>query len=399
LPPRQKSLRILGSRGIPAAHGGFETFAERLALYLVQRGWRVIVYCQEKGTGPAVEDTWQGVHRVRIQVPHRDPFGTVVFDWRSIAHAVRHDDLCLTLGYNTAVFCARLRLNGLRNLINMDGVEWKRSKWSRTAKGWFYLNDWFGCWIGNHLIADNPEIETLLSTRVRTSKITMIPYGADQLVHVPSEPLERFGVAPGQYLTLVARPEPENSVLPLVAAFSRRRRGVKLVLLGDLDTTVQYHASVLGAASDEVVFAGPVYDRGTVQALRFHCSAYLHGHRVGGTNPSLVEAMGAGNPVIAFDSPFNRWVAGDGAVYFTSEDEADLRISQMIADPTLRRKLARYAGARYAEQFSWHGALAQYEELLERWLLQPESLTVRPSVPPGVSEQAALRSESGKEGG
>jgi glycosyltransferase involved in cell wall biosynthesis len=374
---RQKSLRILGTRGIPAAHGGFETFAERLALYLVQRGWRVVVYCQEHGDGPIVEDTWQGIQRVRIPVRQPDPIGTVVFDWRSIAHAVRHDDLCLTLGYNTAVFCARLRINGVRNLINMDGVEWKRSKWSRSAKAWFYLNDWFGCWIGNHLIADNPEIKSLLSSRVRSSKISMIPYGADELVQLSSAPLSRFGVEPGGYLTLIARPEPENSILPLVSAFSRRRREMKLVVLGDLDDRVPYHAAVKAAASDQVVFAGAIYDREIVQALRFYCSAYLHGHRVGGTNPSLVEAMGAGNAVIAFDSPFNRWVAGNAALYFLSEDEADEHITQLIVDPQRRARIAQAIGLRFAEQFSWHGALAQYEELLERWI--PDSPRALPA--------------------
>lgn len=103
-----KTLRILGTRGVPAAHGGFETFAEYLALYLVKQGWRVVVYCQEDGTGPVFEDSWQGVERVRIPVEAQGPKGTIVFDWQATLHAARHKDLCLTLGYNTAVFCAVL---------------------------------------------------------------------------------------------------------------------------------------------------------------------------------------------------------------------------------------------------------------------------------------------------
>ena len=152
------TLRILGTRGVPAAHGGFETFAEQLALYLVRRGWRVIVYCQEDGTGPISEDTWQGIERVTIPVSQSGPKGTILFDWKSIRHAGQHRDLCLTLGYNTAVLCAWLRLKGVRNLFNMDGMEWRRAKWGKPAKTWFWMNEWAACWLGNHLVADHPEI-------------------------------------------------------------------------------------------------------------------------------------------------------------------------------------------------------------------------------------------------
>ncbi|MBI2733759.1 MAG: DUF1972 domain-containing protein, partial [Aquabacterium sp.] len=167
-----KTLRILGTRGIPAAHGGFETFAEHLALYLRDRGWRVIVYCQEVGQAPTVHDTWQGIERVRISVPGDNSLSTMRFDWLSILDAAKHDDLCLTLGYNTAIFNAVLRLKGIPNIFNMDGIEWIRAKWSKPAKTWFWMNDWFGCWLGNHLIADNPAIKTHLMTRVPADKIT-----------------------------------------------------------------------------------------------------------------------------------------------------------------------------------------------------------------------------------
>ena len=107
-----RTLRILGTRGVPAAHGGFETFAEYLSLYLVRKGWRVIVYCQEFGNGPLLNDSWQGVERVRIPVRKTSPLGTIIFDWKSVRHAAARGDLCLTLGYNTAVFCALLRIKG-----------------------------------------------------------------------------------------------------------------------------------------------------------------------------------------------------------------------------------------------------------------------------------------------
>src|SRR5262249_25470384 len=129
-----RTLRILGIRGIPAAHGGFETFAEQLALYLVQRGWRVIVYCQDDGHGTIQHDQWRGVERVRIPIAMGGAKGTMLFDWIATRDAARHGDLCLTLGYNTAVFCAMLRARRVPNIINMDGIEWRRAKWGGLAK-------------------------------------------------------------------------------------------------------------------------------------------------------------------------------------------------------------------------------------------------------------------------
>lgn len=249
-----KTLRILGTRGVPAAHGGFETFAEHLALYLVAQGWRVVVYCQEDGTGPVFEDTWQGVERVRIPVAQDGPKGTIVFDWQATAHAARHKDLCLTLGYNTAVFCALLRLKGIPNIINMDGIEWSRMKWGPVAKTWFWLNDWAGCWLGNHLVADHPQIQVHLTSRVRADKITTIPYGADAVSDAPTAPVQALGLVPGQFMTVIARPEPENSLLEIVQGFSAKPRGLQLVVLGNYSEGNAFHCAVKAAASDELDF-------------------------------------------------------------------------------------------------------------------------------------------------
>ena len=364
----QKTLRILGTRGVPAAHGGFETFAEYLSLYLVAQGWRVVVYCQDDGVGPVFEDTWQGVERVHIPVTQEGPKGTIVFDWQATAHAARHKDLCLTLGYNTAVFCALLRLKGIPNLINMDGIEWSRMKWGPVAKLWFWLNDWAGCWLGNHLVADHPEIKVHLTSRVRTDKITMIPYGADAVTTPPTAPVEALGLQPGQFLTVIARPEPENSLLEIVTGFSAKARGLTLVVLGNYDDNNAYHRAVKAAASAEVRFVGAIYDKTVVQALRFHSAAYVHGHQVGGTNPSLVEALGAGNAVIAHDNRFNRWVVGDGATYFSGADGFARCMDALQAEPGSLAALRVAGQTRFTQEFTWQHVLQQYETLLQQHL-------------------------------
>lgn len=365
-----KTLRILGTRGVPAAHGGFETFAEHLALYLVQRGWRVIVYCQLDGTGPVTGDQWQGIDRVNIPVQRGGPAGTIQFDWLATRHAARHQDLCLTLGYNTAMFCALLRLNKVPNVINMDGIEWSRAKWGPVAKAWFWMNDWAGCWLGNHLVADNPEIALHLQTRAPAGKITTIAYGADCLSGLPTDAVVALGLVPGQYMTLVARAEPENSILEVVRGFSAAQRGIKLAVLGRYDDGNPYHRAVRAAASNEVMFLGAIYDKPVVQALRLHSAAYIHGHKVGGTNPSLVEALGAGNAVIAHDNRFNRWVAGPGAAFFDGADNFAAVLSSLLGQPGRLAQMQADSRARFEGGLTWSQILVAYEDLLTRWLPQ-----------------------------
>lgn len=368
-PPMTKTLRILGTHGVPAAYGGFETAAENIALFLVRRGWRVIVYCQAEGNGPVTGDVWQGIERVHVPVSLTGWKGTSMFDWRSIRHACRHHDLCLTFGYNTAVFNLMQRLRGIPNVINMDGIEWSRARWGLAKQAILYVNERIGCVVGNHLIADHPEIETYLRTRAPARKISTLTYGADPVPDAPVAPVHALGLQPGGYLTLVARPIPENSILEIVRGFSAKPRGRQLVLLGDYDAaTDPYRAAVRAAASDEVVFAGAIYDKAVVQALRFHGLAYAHGHTVGGTNPSLVEAMAAANPVIAHDNAYNRWVAGDAALYFDGAEGFSARLDELLGSADLRQRLKRASAARHALEFTWDHVAGQYEQLLQRFL-------------------------------
>lgn len=364
-----KTLRILGTRGIPAQHGGFETFAESLALYLVAQGWAVTVYCQQDGDGEVREDGWQGVRLVHIPVKQGGAAGTIIFDWLSTVHASREDGLVLTLGYNTAVFCLLYRLKGIVNLINMDGIEWKREKWSSIEKTWLYLNERLGCWLGNHLIADHPEIKAHLASRVSPNKITMIPYGAYSIASADESPLSDYRINPGQYALVIARPEPENSILEIVEAFSREHRGINLVVLGKYcPEENEYHKRVVAAASDEVKFIGAIYDKATINALRRYARFYVHGHMVGGTNPSLVEALGASLPILAHDNKFNRWVAGEGAFYFADTAECAGYLDRLCVDDIALLDCRRNSSEQFENRFKWAAVHQQYEQLLEQWL-------------------------------
>lgn len=363
-----KTLQILGTRGVPAKHGGFETFAEKLSLFLVKRGWQVTVFCQEDGDGNSWESTWEGVRRIHIPVSRAGAAGTVIFDWKATRRALSEHGLFLTLGYNTALFNLMQRLRKQKNVINMDGIEWRRDKWGLIAKTWFWLNERAGCWIGNHLVADHPRIKEHLATRVSADKITMIPYGGDEVLSADAGLLTAYGVEPGEFSVIIARPEPENSFLEMVRAFSSKHRGHKLVVLGNFNPDRNaFHKGVMNAASEEVIFPGAIYEAPVVQALRFYSRFYLHGHRVGGTNPSLVEALGAGCAVIAHDNHFNRWVAGPEAAYFKDEAECASLFDRLLADDAALQRMKAASRARFYERFTWEQVLSEYEELLTRW--------------------------------
>lgn len=362
------TVRILGTHGVPANYGGFETAAENIALYLVRKGWRVIVYCQQDGNGPITEDVWRGIERVHIPVDLPGWRGTSKFDWLSIKHACQFKDIHLTLGYNTGIYNFWQRLKGIPNVINMDGIEWSRSRWGFTKQAILYINERFAAAYGNMLIADHPEIEKYLWTRAPARKIVTITYGADPVPDASTDPVTDLGLEPGGYFNLIARPIPENSILEIVQGFSARPRGVKLALLGTYGNDDPYHQAVRAAASDEVVFPGSIYEPDRVKAIRFHSRGYFHGHTVGGTNPSLVEALAAGNPVIAHDNMYNRWVAGDAALYFNSADAFAAQLETLLDSPAQAQAMHQAALTRFEEEFTWDHVAGQYEQLLLRYV-------------------------------
>ncbi|MGD0734807.1 MAG: DUF1972 domain-containing protein [Terracidiphilus sp.] len=367
--PPLRTVRILGTHGVPANYGGFETAAENVALILRDHGWHVVVYCQVDGTGPVREDTWNGITRVLIPVDLPGWLGTSKFDWLSIAHACKYRDLCLTFGYNTGIFNFRQRLLGIPNVVNMDGIEWSRARWGPVRQAILYINERFSMLFASHLIADHPEIQKYLTNRIPRRPNEMIAYGADPVTNPDRSAIESLGLEAGGYMTLIARPIPENSISEIVSGFSARERGHKLVVLGAYQPdTDAYHRLVRECASAEVIFAGPIYDKRIVQAIRYFGVAYLHGHTVGGTNPSLVEAMAAGNAIIARDNLYNRWVAGEGALYFQTSSEVDQLVSSLLENPALRDSLGSSAKSRYDAEFTWERIVGQYEELLQRYL-------------------------------
>ena len=320
--------------------------------------------CQEEV--PVVQqriktENWRGIERITVQVAAAGPRATLEFDWVCTQDAITRNGVCVVLGYNSAVFLPYLRLRGRKILTNMDGIEWKRPKWSKPIRAWFWLNEWIAAWSSHKLVADHPAIADHLATRRKKSATAVIPYGGEPVESASETPVRSLGLTPGRYLISIARIEPDNNIHTLVTAFSRRCRGAKLIVLGDLRDDEAYHRKVRRAANEQVLFPGAIYDRDITRALRFHARAYLHGHTVGGTNPSLVEALWAGNAVVADDNSFNRWTAGDAAIFFSDAATCDEQITRILTDDALVARCSQAARERARSAFRWNDILLAYE--------------------------------------
>lgn len=362
-----KCINLMGVRGIPAAHGGFESFVANFAPFMRDMGWRVTVYCQESESRakPRMwEDDWKGIRRIHFETYTRNSLATVEFDMRCIAHVLTQPGIDVVLGYNTAILNAAQRLFGRRIIMNMDGIEWKRQKWGKLAKTWFWINEWIGARLCSVPIADHPEIAAHLKERGCFNSI-IIPYGSETVNSAPIEPLVNLGLEPKEYFVSIARIEPENSILEIVEGFVKANICKKLVILGKFEPLKNpYHAKIKAAANEAVRFPGAIYDRSIVNSLRFHCLAYMHGHQVGGTNPSLVEALGAGNAVIAHDNKFNRWTAGEKQLFFGSVESCASAIRKAAGNPQFIEELRDFSRKTHASRFRLFDIHTRYMDVI-----------------------------------
>jgi glycosyltransferase involved in cell wall biosynthesis len=353
---------IVGTRGVPNRYGGFERLVEVLAPYLVQCGHEVTVFCEPERPDSGIQfDTWHGVHRRFIQTSG-GALGTLQYDFRSIRMVPRHS-VVLLFGYGTALFQLRLKALGIPHAVNMDGIEWQRAKWGVVARAWLRLNEFIATRLADLLIADHPEIGNYLARRFGVES-RMIAYGVDlgagRDVAACHDVLDKYRNQP--FFLVIARAEPENQIHVILEAYRLSKSPVPLVIVGNFDATP--YGRGLKADNPAVDFVGAVYEEKVLNRLRSTASLYLHGHSVGGTNPSLIEAMAAGGVIVAHDNVFNRWVAGSGALYF-SHSAALAGHFRNPPGESLRSAL-RSAAARSCEaQFSWGHVLQAYAVVVD----------------------------------
>lgn len=362
-----RRIAILGTRGIPARYGGFETFAQELSVRLAQRGVDVTVFCEDDGGSPRPA-SFGPVHLEYVPRRQLGGLSTIVFDLQSLWRARRGFDVVYMLGYGASVFCWIPRVWGTEVWINMDGVEWARSKWSAPARAYLRLMERIAMFTPSRVIADAEGIRAhLVQRHRRIPACSMIPYGARLVTAPPAPgPLAEWGLSPDGYYIVVCRLEPENHVLEIIEGYARSESPHPLVVLGDHRSGTAYVQRLLEVRDPRVRLVGTVYDDAKLLALRYHARGYFHGHSVGGTNPSLLEAMGAGNAIIAHDNVFNREVAGAAAVYFAGTADLPAVVQDLERDPAARARMRDVALERVRTRYDWELIADAYAALLDR---------------------------------
>lgn len=334
---RKLKIAILGTRGIPNNYGGFEECAAQLSVDLVKRGHDVIVYNPD--THPFEGSEWNGVKIEKIFFKENifRFLSVFIFDYLSLKDAVKKKyDIILELGYSPAsLFFGLVRRGSSKIITNMDGLEWKRDKWGCFTKKLLKFCERMAVKRSDALISDNIGIQEYLlgEYNVHTE---FIPYGADIPVKPDEAALDSMGLKIKDYFLLIARLEPENNIELILDGYLKSGSDLPFIVIGPLDT--KYTKSLLKKYKNEVRirFLDGIYEKDFLVSLRYFCTLYFHGHSVGGTNPSLLEAMSDGAPLVAHNNIFNRGVLGTDAYYFSSPDEVATLISGFNADRFIR---------------------------------------------------------------
>ena len=361
-------LAILGSRGYPSTYSGYETLVRHLVPHFVERGHAVTVYCRDE-TAADNAAPMAGVRRITTRGWNTKSLSTPSHGLTSSLDAMfRRFDAALVVNIANGFWLPLLRAARLPTAVNTDGLEWERGKWNRLAQGVFRLGASFTAAHANELVADSTVIGEIWREEFGRDS-TFIPYGAPVVTDAGRDELGAVGLGDQPFLLSVARLVPENNVDLTLDA---------LELLGDSAPLGVIAGSGVGSvplesrleamsARGRVLWLGHVDDQRLLTQLWANCSVYVHGHSVGGTNPSLLQALGAGAPTIALGTPFNAEVLrNDAQLYEPSPEHLARRIWEVVDDPELRAELAGRGRGEVAERYSWTDVCGRYLELLER---------------------------------
>jgi glycosyltransferase involved in cell wall biosynthesis len=385
-------LAILGTRGVPANYGGFETFAAELSTRLARRGHDVSVYCREPG-----DATWNGVHRIVLPAASHKYLETVSHAFLSALDALRRDfDAVLVCNAANAFVLPLLRAARIPVAINVDGIERRRRKWNVLGRAVYSIGEAFSVSFANAVIADADVIASYYREQYAANPVT-IPYGADFPEEEDSDVLARLGIEAGKYILYVSRFEPENNPLEVVQAYERAERaegqGLRaegkaaagrssihgaspsarspqpsalppLVMLGKGLYAKDLVAELHRHAGDRILLPGALYGR-DYRTLQRNALLYIQATEVGGTHPALIEAMASNGTVLAHDTPENREVGGDTVGYFRLRPTQMLSgtICEWLSEPLRREEFRARARNRAQQRYSWERVTDDYERL------------------------------------
>ena len=355
------NIAIAGTRGIPANYGGFETFAEELSIRLAERGHRVTVYCRSNNIRYP-ERVYRGVHLVVLPTIPTKHFDTVGHTFLSVFHSLsgRYDVMLMCNAAN-ALFTAVPRLWGVPVALNVDGIERRRRKWGIAGRTFYRLSEYLATVLPSAIVTDARVMQDYFRDQLGTESV-MIAYGADCTRRTTTAFIESLGLRSREYLLYVSRLEPENNAHQVIEAYGRVDTRMPLVIVGDAPYARAYIGRLRAMADARVLFTGAIYGESCLE-LRSHAHAYIQATEVGGTHPALLEAMGAGNCILARDTPEHREVLGSTGLYYRDVSGLAGQLESVLADPRRAESLRAGTTGRVREHYSWDQITDAYEAL------------------------------------
>jgi glycosyltransferase involved in cell wall biosynthesis len=344
---------------VPANYGGFETFAEQLGVRLSRRGHQVTVYGRNSWV-PARLREFQGIAIVRLPAPRSKYLETVVHSLFAAVHAAfRRYDLVYVCNSANVPAVAVLLLARKNVVLNVDGLEWQRAKWNRIGRAYYRACAWVAAHIPAHVVTDARVIQAYYE-RAYGRHTDYFPYGTELTTTDDDGLLEDLGTARREYILYVSRLEPENNAHLVIEAFKAVRTDLPLLIVGDAPYASAYIASLHQTQDSRVRFTGAIYGSG-YRVLQSNALVYVQATEVGGTHPALVEAMGAGNAIVANDVPEHHETLADAGLYYAGPVELADRLQRLIDDPERAEAFRLAARARAKSKYSWDAVANSYE--------------------------------------
>lgn len=357
---------LIGTVGVPGRYGGMETLAHHLVLQLADTYDLTVYNSKQAYQSHERHPEWEGAKIVYIPLK-ANGIQSIPYDIISMLHAIHRNDVLIILGVSGCILLPFLKLffPSKKLLVNIDGLEWRRPKWGKLAKAYLKLAERISVAFADEIVTDNQAITNYVIQEYE-SKSNLIAYGGDHTAPVESteSDFEKFPFLKGKYAMKVCRIEPENNVHVVLEAFEQYK-AMPLVLVGNWDNSA-YGRDLFRkyASHDHIFLFPPIYDPEMLNKFRSNSYVYLHGHEAGGTNPSLVEAMSLGLPVIAFDVNFNRESTLDEALYFKNANELAFHLKTLTQFK--RDQLAENMETIASVQYSWKSIAKKYEKTIEQ---------------------------------
>ncbi|GAB2455688.1 glycosyltransferase family protein [Jatrophihabitans fulvus] len=357
-------IALVGTRGVPARYGGFETCVDEVGRRLVKAGHEVVVYCRT-ADGEDRPTEYEGMQLVHLPAVRKKSLETLSHTALSVLHQMlRPADAAIVFNAANSPFLPLLRARRIPVATHVDGLEWRRSKWQGAGRAYYRNAESLAVKWSDALIADAQGIADYYRDEFGADT-EQIAYGAPLLVDAGRERILEYGLSRRGYHLVVARFEPENHVHTIVEGYRRSSATKPLVVVGSAPYADEYTRRLHELADDRVRFLGGVWDQDLLDELYANSATYLHGHSVGGTNPSLLRAMGSAAPTIALDVVFNREVLTGTGRYFRDAEGVRAEIERAEARPseTIARGLASQVAAR---RYDWDDVADKYEALCRR---------------------------------